>query len=294
MSEETIVKRVFGPIAGVPNPISDWNETNERSTKFIKNKPDLNALTIYNNSDPLINDIGGIKASEHTNGFNNVQIADLLTELLYPYTVPIINSVTLSPGAGVKKKGVGITLTSVSTKITKKSKTISKVDLYKGSTLLASKSKDTDGINITSAGTTITFSDLNDVLTGNSNTTYTIKISEENGTADVVTKSATYTFVNPYYFGIVSKTDEINADLIKGLTEVIESKGSKSRTYTTTSDQCAVIAYPSSYGNLKSIVDANNFTQTWDKYTITIDGVEYYVYVSGAAQATDFKYTFSY
>ena len=287
---ETIEKRVFGNIAGVPNPISDWNETNEKSTKFIKNKPDLNALTIYNNSDPLINDIGGIKAAEHANGFNNVQISDLLTELLYPYTVPIINSVTLNPGAGVKKKGVSVTLKSVSAKITKKSKAISSVDLYKGSTLL----KSITDANITSSGTTVTFSDLNDVLDGITNTTYTVKVSEENGTIDVASKSATYTFVDPYYQGVISKDDVVNEALIIGLTEKVEAKGNKSYTYTTTTEQCSVIAYPASYGVLKEIKDPNGFTQTWTKHEISVNGVAYYVYVSGAAAATDCKYVFSY
>lgn len=265
---ENIEKVVVGNIVGVPVPC-------------------------YTNTEPLLNDIGGIKASEHADGFNKVLINDLLTELLYPYTAPVINSVTLSPAAGTKKRGIGITLNSVSTKITKKSKIISRVSLFKDSTLVASKSKDLDGINITSSGTTITFSDLNDILDGNDDVTYTIKVFEE-GSNNAVIKSATYTFVNPYYYGIINKTDEINADLITGLTEVIEVKGNKSRTYTTTSDQCAVIAYPSSYDELKSIIDANNFSQIWDKYTVTIDGIEYYVYVSGAASVTDFKYTFSY
>jgi hypothetical protein len=266
-------------------------ETNEKVV--VGNVVGIPVAT-YTNTDPLINDIGGIKASEHTNGFDKVLVTDLITELLYPYTAPVINSITLNPGAGIKEKGVAITLASVSTNITKKSKAISKVDLYKGSTLLASKTKETDGINITSSGTTIDFTDLNDKLDGNTNTTYTIKVSEENGTTDVVTKSATYTFVDPYYCGVISKDAEITSDLITKLTKKVENKGTKNYTYTTTSEQCAVIAYPASYGVIKSIKDANNFTQTWTQYTVSINGVSYYVYVSGAAEATNFKYTFTY
>ena len=261
-------KNIVGNIFGVPNS--------------------LNALT-YTNPDPLINNIGGIKASEHENGFNKVSVSDLLTELLYPYTEPVINSFRLTPAAGVKEKGVKITLEKVIANITKKSKKISKVELYKGSTLLASYTGE-----ITSTGTTVTFSDINDNLDGSTNTTYTIKVSEENGTSDVVTQNATYTFVNPYYYGIVNKSAEINEDLVTGLIKVIESKGKKERSYTTTKDESSVIAYPASYGELTNIKDQNGFTQTWTKYDVTIGGVAYYVYVSGPAAATNFKYTFTY
>lgn len=250
----------------------------------------VDAKTIYTNTEPMISDVGGIKASEHTNGFDNVQITDLITELLYPYTKPVIDSFTLSPAAGVKKKGVSVTLASASVKITKKSKAISKIDLYRGSTLLKSITDKT----IESTGTTVTFSGLNDTLDGNTNTTYTVKVSEQNGTVDVVNKTATYTFVNPYYQGVINKDDTINEALISGLNEKVETKGNKTYTYTTTASQCAVIAYPASYGVLKEIKDANNFTQTWSRYDISINNVSYYVYVSGAAAADNFKYTFTY
>jgi hypothetical protein len=55
-----------------------------------------------------------------------------------------------------------------------------------------------------------------------------------------------------------------------------------------------VIAYPASYGNITSIKDPNGFTQTWTKYELTVNNVNYYVYVSAAAAATNCKYTFSY
>ena len=289
----TIVKKVVGAIAGVPNPKSDWNETDSRKASYIDNKPDIDQMiadnTRYTNPDAMVNDIGGILASQHANGFNNVPINDLLTELLYPYTKPVIESFTLTPSAGVKKKGVAITLTGATAKIIKKSKKISKVDLYKGSTLLASLTDE-----ITSAGTTVTFSNLSDLLDGNTNTTYTLKVSEENGTEDVVTDTETYTFVNPYYYGVISKDAEITEALVTGLTENVVSKGTRNYTYTTTSEQCSLIAYPKSYGVIKSIKDPNGFTQNWTQYTIKVGGVDYYVYVSGAAAATGCKYTFSY
>ena len=253
---------------------------------------DTVALTkdlIYTNTEPLLNDVGGIKANAHPEGFSDTSITDLLTELLYPYTKPVIDSFALTPAAGVKKKGESFSLTAATAKITKKSKTISKVDLYKGSTVIETIS----GPEI-QTGTTITFSELNDDVAGTENVTYTVKVSEENGAPDVVTKSATYTFVDPYYCGIINKDAEINDTLVTSLTEKVESKGTKSYAYTTTTEQCSVIAYPKSYGELKSIKDPNGFTQTWTKVEITINNVAYYVYVSNAAEASDFYYTFTY
>lgn len=286
-------KALAEAIASIPQTTVDQTFDSEsiNAQSGIAVTEAINSKTIYSNSEPLISDIGGIKASEHTEGFNNISVTDLLTELLYPYTKPVINSVNLIPSAGVKKKGESITLTEVSTKITKKSKPISKVDLYSGSALLASLS----GSSITSAGTTLTFSGLNDTLTGTANTTYTVKVSEENGTEDVVSSTAAYTFVDPYYQGVISEGTTINEALIIGLNEKIEAKGTKSYSYTTDAAQCAVIAYPASYGVLKEIKDPNNFTQTWTRYdNVSINSVSYYVYVSAAAAATGCTYKFSY
>jgi hypothetical protein len=244
----------------------------------------------YTNNEPLLSDVGGIKAAEHTNGFNNVPITDLITELLYPYTTPVISTFSLDPSAGVKEKGVSFTVTSASATVSKKSKPISEVALYRGTTLIATSN------TLITTDTVVNFSNLDIVLDGNSNETFYVKVSEENGTTNVVSKDARYTFVNPYYTGVIESAavGSLSASMIIGLTKKVEAKGTKVYTYTTTASQCAVIAYPASYGNLSKIADANNFTQTWDKQTITINGVSYNVYISGAAAATNFKYTFSY
>ena len=273
---DTDKSKIIGNHVGVPNPKINVDQ-------IIKDN------TTYNNTEPLVNDIGGILAEQHTDGFNNVPITDLITELLYPYTEPIVESFTLNPGAGVKEKNVSITLESASVKVTKKSKNISKVSLYRGSTLL----KEYTG-EVSLSGTTVNFSDVNDALDGKTNTTYTVKVSEENGTKNVVSTSATYTFVDPYYYGVINKNETIGSDVITKLTKSVSSKGTKNYPYTTTKDQCSVIAYPSSYGKISSIKDPNGFTQTWSLYTISINNTSYYVYVSGAAAATNFRYTFTY
>lgn len=263
-------------------------ETNTVDGTTVDNLPFVEPA--YTNSEPLLSDVGGIKAAEHANGFNNVPITDLITELLYPYTKPVISAFSLNPGAGVKEKGVSFTVTSASATVSKKSKPISVVDLYRGSTKIASSTA------VIATNTVVNFTGLNETLDGSSDETFYVKVSEENGTADVTSKDAKYTFVNPYYVGVVeaSAVGSLTASAITDLTKKVEAKGTKTYTYTTTASQCAVIAYPASYGNISKIADANNFTQTWDKYTLSINNVNYNVYVSGAAAATNFKYTFSY
>ena len=263
-------------------------ETNSVEGTNVDNLPFVEPA--YSNNEPLLSDVGGIKAAAHANGFNNVPITDLITELLYPYTKPTISAFSLTPGAGTKEKDVAFTVTAASATISKKSKPISEVALYRGNTKIATSTA------AIATNTVVTFSNLNETISGSSDETFYVKVSEENGTSNVVSKDAKYTFVNPYYTGVIesSAVGSLSATTITGLTKKIEAKGTKTYTYTTTATQCAIIAYPASYGNLSKITDANNFTQTWDKQVLTINGVSYNVYISGAAAATNFKYTFSY
>lgn len=251
---------------------------------------EIGAKTTYSNSEPLLSNIGGIQASEHTNGFDNVPITDLITELLYPYTEPVINSFTLNPGAGVKEKNVALEVKTASVKVTKKSKAIESVSLYKGSSLVETKNDE-----IASTGTTLTFT-INETLDGSANTTYQVRVAEKNGKTK--TSDATYSFVYPYFYGIISGGASVDSDTILAFTKSVRAKGSHSYSYTT-NNQCPVIAYPKEYGDLKSIVDPNNFTQNWTKTVVnvnngtTIKGIDYYVYVGGASTATA-AYKFNY
>ena len=276
--------KIIGNIVGVPNPISDWAETDENKASFIKNKPNLN----YSNSDPLLKDVGGILANNHKNGFNDVPINDLITELLYPYTKPVISSFSLNPSDGAKEKNVSLTVNSATVKVTKKSKAIQSVSLYKGNTLIETKTNE-----ITSSGTTLTFN-INETLDGSTDSiSYTVKVLEAGETTPAVTSTKTYRFVYPYLYGVVANGASINAALVSSFTaKGIRVGGSHKYEYTT-NNTCPVIAYPTSYGALGSIIDPNGFTQDWAQYTITISGVEYYVYVGGASTATA-EYEFNY
>jgi hypothetical protein len=250
----------------------------------------LEQLT-YTNTEPMIQDVNGILASNHTNGFNNVSVTDLITELLYPYTAPVISSFSLNPSAGAKEMNVDLTVNSATVKVTKKSKAIESVSLYKGNTLIETKTDE-----ITSSGTTLTFT-IDETLDGSTDTNYQIKVTENNGST-ISSSNQIYDFVYPYFYGVIENGTTIDSATVLGFTKGIRAKGGHSYSYTT-NNQCPVIAYPKSYGVLKSIIDPNNFTQTWTQSVVTIDnddtinGVDYYVYVGGPATLTA-SYKFNY
>ena len=110
-----------------------------------------------------------------------------------------------------------------------------------------------------------------------SNKTFTLTASDGKNN---VSKSISYTFVSPYYVG-VSTTDTLTETDIIALTKKVETKGSKTINYTT-SQSYMVFAYPNSYGAIKSVIDQNGFnvTDSFTQNTVTVNGVNYYVYVS--------------
>ena len=109
------------------------------------------------------------------------------------------------------------------------------------------------------------------------NKTFTLTASDGKNN---VSKSISYTFVNPYYTG-VSTTGTLTETDIKALTKKVETKGSKTINYTT-AQSYMVFAYPSSYGAISSVIDQNGFnvTDSFVRNTVTVNSVEYYVYCS--------------
>ena len=111
--------------------------------------------------------------------------------------------------------------------------------------------------------------------------------------AGSVSAEKTLTFIQAYYYGASNSTTISD---FTGLTENVTAKGTKTFSYTT-SNQHMVIAYDSSYGNLKNILDPNGFETIsgWTKSTLTVDGFSYYVYVANSATTdTGAAFTFKY
>lgn len=101
---------------------------------------------------------------------------------------------------------------------------------------------------------------------------------EPYGAGRITAGGASIDFIVPFYWG-VSNTTSVSD--FTGLTESVTPKAQKMFTYST-DNQYMVIAYDSSYGDLKSILDPNSFETIdgWDKSVLTVDGWEYNVYVA--------------
>jgi hypothetical protein len=124
-------------------------------------------------------------------------------------------------------------------------------------------------------------------------TTYT-NYSQQNSTISVE-------FAAPTYYGSldISNVDETN---IKTLTKTIRKKANDSNLSFSPTLQRFVYAYPSSYGNLTTIIDQNNFNvfnsfnKTVVSFTLADSTTEFYnVYTSNAdTTQSGFKLTFNF
>ena len=213
--------------------------------------------------------IGGASAADavtyenDTIGSTNVEEA--LNKLIsdYYYVKPSINSFKATPAGGVFE--VGTTITAPIAFNWSYNKDI-KTQILTDCTL----TDNTDRMATYDSDIT-------------SNKTFTLNASDGKNN---VSKSVSYTFVNPYYVG-VSSTDTLTETDIKALTKKVEAKGNKTINYTT-SQSYMVFAYPSSYGAISSIIDQNGFnvTDSFVRNTVTVNSVEYYVYVSNQCSGT--------
>ena len=236
----------------------------------------------------VINGIGGIESGSDLNGMTTLEI---LNRLIFPYVAPSI-TISSTPNGGLYEKGNVQTITNVRVTVTKKSERIIKIEIFDGEISLGIL----EGTNIENGGTfnfevNVSVNSINKqlsaVVTDNSNKSYS-------------SKTNSFNFVYPYYVGVCDVNSEITESLIKGLTKRIETKGSKTITYTT-NNQRMVFAYPTSYGLISKILDANSFdvTNTFSHSTLNIIGLDntsqsYYVYINGASTVSNFNMKFNY
>lgn len=221
--------------------------------------------------------------------FSNKKVLDIINDLLYPYVSFSISGFTLSPNnGGTFENGSTITLSNSTTNVTLGSEAITRVTVYDGAAKLGEK---TSALTGNSFQVPITLSIKN-------NKTLKTEVEDAKGTI-LSRNSSTFTFVYPFYYGSLANGvyDETS---VKGLTKVVQSKGSKTFKFTH-SDKCCVIAYPSSYGNLRTVIDQNNFdvTSAFTQHTVSITGldgtpVNYYVYTNSPATLDNFGLTFNF
>lgn len=103
--------------------------------------------------------------------------------------------------------------------------------------------------------------------------------------------SATITFVNPSYDGVVAANFTATEANIKALTETLRSGKGGTRTFNL-NNQKACIAYPKAFGAATGIKDANGFDYlaSYTRSELNVNGELYYVYLlTNATTITDMK-----
>lgn len=256
-------------------------------------KEDLNskANNLFQSDIPTVSSLGGIPAGTN---LNNMSIQDVLTKLLYPYIAPSVTaSLSYTPTGGTYEYGQIVTINQIKANVIKKSENITNVSFYENGILLQSIT------NPTPNGGDYSCMISKDITSSISNNYFQVKVKDVSNTV-VTANTSSINFYYPYYYGTINVDVNITEGLIKRLTKQIVAKGNKTYTYSPYY-QRMVIAYPKSYGVLKSILDPNGFEQlnSFTRLEISITGLDktsqvYYVYANDASTNTNFKMTFYY
>ena len=258
--------------------------------KAITDKADKTSL-LYTNSTPTVQAHGGVAAGTT---FKDMPIVDVLNKILYPWVAPSV-SASSTPNGGAFEKGNTQTVTAIKVNVTKKSANITKVEVFNGSTSLGSKTgADLSTLNSNgSASYTFTVS-----VPIKANQNFTAKVTDADNKVTPA-NTGSFSFVYPYYYGVIAANATADAAAVKALSKKIEAKGTKTIPYTA-SNQKMVFAVPAANGAIKTITDPNGFnvTDTFTKSTVSITGTDgtaqnYYVYVSDATTVTAFDMKFA-
>lgn len=241
----------------------------------------------YTNATPTPAALGGVTKGET---FDKVSYSDMFTKLLYPYVAFTINAVASLPfNGGVYEKGATKTITSFTVNLTKGSEKITKITVtYSGNEVASSESED-----FGSGVVTLTPENTIDVKT---NAYFNIRVEDAAGKW-LTRSTSTISFIYPYYYGVADADATVNETLIKTFTKLVQSKGTKTVSYTANNQK---MVFVSPYA-VSKITDPNGFNVT-DTFTMTrvsvtgLDGTaqSYYVYTANeASTVTNFNMTFT-
>lgn len=244
------------------------------------------------NTGATMSAIGGIPANTTLTDKTCIEVLEMM---LFPYTKPVISNVTLNrtPSGTVYEKGTTVSINSISTAIQKKSEAITKVQFYVNNTM---ENEITTGV---ANGGTFTYTPTTAISITDTITNTYVQVKVEDGKSLVTANSLALTFVYPYYHGSIADGTVVNDAVIQGLTKDVSIKGTKTYNYNT-SNSCMVIAYPASYGNIRTIIDPNGFdiTGSFTKSQVAVTANDstsqtYNVYVSSASTNSNFAVKFN-
>lgn len=213
---------------------------------------ELNILMQYTNSTPTPVAIGGIPEGST---FTAVDLQEMFTRILYPYTKPNVN-ISLSTSDTYFEQNVNISPVIVTIKIEKKSEPIKSAELYVGGNRYTVIS------DVPSQGGTITASITTPIM---SSTEIYVKVNDGRESYD--SNRIKLIFNHPIYIGVVNQSADINSALIKGLSSNIQYTNKNDISITkklSPIEQCFMVAYRSQYAGAESVTiyDTNGFNIT--------------------------------
>ncbi len=248
------------------------------------------ANIFFTDETPTPQTLGGIVEGST---FNNVPITEVMRQLLYPYLKP-----TLTSGYEVSVIESGDTATAATQKlnytIKRKSEflvtslTLNPSSLQPGSNPLINPNTVPQGGSGISANVKPSFNINLPANVNNSSFSTTMTIVDGNGTS--VESTAGFSIVLPWYYGtsdtLTTTKDGLNGILgiqtpqLNKLTSILKTSASSTTVTLTTvglssNRGCIYFGYPSSYPDLTSIKDANDFevlnvgSPDFTKYTVT-------------------------
>ena len=255
-------------------------------------KMDTMFSELVNNSNPVATrTVGGINVNTD---ISNWTVKEILLEIIAAYQ-PTTNVRVLSvtDAAGVFEVGDKKNITSVTVGWNKGSQQVTKAEVLRDGSPI--------GEAVVSSGTSVAVSTTTPEIGSAAGTVSIATRVTDNAAKPTISGSgSTWTFVYPFYYGVAANADAVTGEAVAGMTKVIQTKGSKTFSYKANNQVC-VIAYPSSYGNLRQIKDPNNFdvTGTFARKEVQVTGRDgtaqnYVVYTNGASTLSGFKFTFNF
>lgn len=207
-----------------------------------------NGIEPYTNLTPMPQAVGGYDVGTT---FDNVSFKDLMDGLLYPYQTPSFSSFYIVNQPTILECGIVV---EGSNRIFNWN-TINSNNIIPNSITIKNYTNNiVIGANLNNDGNEIlSFSNITKTTT---NSTHIWQIQAYNTKNNLFTRNYSITWYDPFYYGVGEKN--LNAYQIQQLSKQVSSKSNKTYIFNS-NNQVYYFAYPSSYGNLISILDTNGF-----------------------------------
>lgn len=200
-----------------------------------------------------------------------MSFTDFAKTILIKEIAPSINVTATNSGVYVVNTQIGGT--TINLKINSLgTSTPTSIEFYIDGTLIDTQAYTAGKMSYSTDYSTVITSATPKTITATAKLIY----DKSDGNTTNVLGNKTIVFVYPSFSGITSlDSTTITETDIKAMTKLALTSKFYTASGVTMSNQRTIFVYPQTYGNLTSIKDANNFEylQSYDKTTITIDGV---------------------